>query len=446
MTACALMVLVIVSAGCTSEAATTTTVPTVAASTTTVPTVLASTTTVTTAVVIEDAPLLTSGAREQVEAGNRMQPVDLSAATQGHVTRGQLAMSLAALLGLEDSAESYFVDVGAQEQCFGAVGALQQAKLLTGVPTSQFLPDQLVSRDQALAWIADAVCYKLGRDENLGVPFRLPSSGSPEEWLGGFRDRGLIAKELLPGVANAYRLGLIDVPSDGCLYPALSLQQADMTAMLARASSATIDVRTSPPQSVPAEADYPSLEVGSTGPFVWYLEYRLATLKYRLGPVDGVFDIRTRDAVLAFQKVEWLERDGVIGDQLWEKLVIAQTPTPKASEPGTRVEVDLTRQVLFMVSEDKVTEIVHVSTGGVRSATLRGDFTIDQKRAGRVVGSYKIPMYYVSYFHMPTLLAIHGEARVPPWPESHGCVRVPIWIAKELYDQLPLGTHVYIYK
>jgi lipoprotein-anchoring transpeptidase ErfK/SrfK len=41
--------------------------------------------------------------------------------------------------------------------------------------------------------------------------------------------------------------------------------------------------------------------------------------------------------------------------------------------------------------------------------------------------------------------AIHGNPSVPPYPASHGCVRVPMWAAPVLYDEMPDGTVVYVY-
>jgi lipoprotein-anchoring transpeptidase ErfK/SrfK len=34
---------------------------------------------------------------------------------------------------------------------------------------------------------------------------------------------------------------------------------------------------------------------------------------------------------------------------------------------------------------------------------------------------------------------------VPAWPASHGCVRIPMWLAPGLYSRWGLGTAVYVY-
>ena len=41
--------------------------------------------------------------------------------------------------------------------------------------------------------------------------------------------------------------------------------------------------------------------------------------------------------------------------------------------------------------------------------------------------------------------AIHGNPSVPPYPASHGCVRVPMWVAPRLYETNPYGETVYVY-
>jgi lipoprotein-anchoring transpeptidase ErfK/SrfK len=41
--------------------------------------------------------------------------------------------------------------------------------------------------------------------------------------------------------------------------------------------------------------------------------------------------------------------------------------------------------------------------------------------------------------------AIHGYPSVPPWPASHGCVRIPMWQAPRLFSRWDVGTTVYVY-
>ena len=41
--------------------------------------------------------------------------------------------------------------------------------------------------------------------------------------------------------------------------------------------------------------------------------------------------------------------------------------------------------------------------------------------------------------------AIHGNPSVPPYPASHGCIRVPNFMIDRLYDTEPYGEAVVVY-
>ena len=95
-----------------------------------------------------------------------------------------------------------------------------------------------------------------------------------------------------------------------------------------------------------------------------------------------------------------------------------------------------------MITDNRVWKIVHVSTG--RLGTRTGHFTVGVKYEGWVqCVTLDGEMYYPSYIVSKT--AIHGYRSVPAYPASHGCVRVPVWTAVELYEQLPKGTPVDVY-
>ena len=62
-----------------------------------------------------------------------------------------------------------------------------------------------------------------------------------------------------------------------------------------------------------AEDEEELLMLESFGPAVEELQQRLSALGYWLGDVDGHYGELTRQAVMAFQKAEGLDRDGVAG-------------------------------------------------------------------------------------------------------------------------------------
>jgi len=130
----------------------------------------------------------------------------------------------------------------------------------------------------------------------------------------------------------------------------------------------------------------------------------------------------------------------VVGATVWARLFGAMRPSPRLSAAGDRVEVDLARQVLFFVHDNVVTKVVHVSTG--RLGTPTGHGVVNYKTPGWYLSSVGW-MYASSYFRPK--IAIHGSKSVPSYPASHGCVRTPMWLADELYDQLVLGYPVDVY-
>jgi hypothetical protein len=178
----------------------------------------------------------------------------------------------------------------------------------------------------------------------------------------------------------------------------------------------------------------PHLALGSTGPSVRELERRLTELHYAV-MVDGSFGSDDVEAVYAFQKVEGLPRTGSVDAALWNRLRVAHTP--RARYPGDHVEVDKTRQVLFVVRGGKVTLVVATSTGAT------GNTPVGRWQVYRKVGGYDWVLYYPSYFLRG--FAVHGYPDVPPYPASHGCARIPMWIAQTIYAQISYGSTVYVY-
>src|SRR5262249_11524025 len=152
--------------------------------------------------------------------------------------------------------------------------------------------------------------------------------------------------------------------------------------------------------------------------------------------VGSHFGEDTYEAVLAFQKVHGLARTGVVDAPLWK--LIFSSSTPKARYPGNHVEVDKARQVLFEVRNGKVVLVVHVSTGATGTTPL-GLWHVYRRVAG-----WDWVLYYPNYFLRG--FAIHGYPDVPAYPASHGCVRVPLWVARRLYSMEWLGEAVYVYQ
>ena len=180
-------------------------------------------------------------------------------------------------------------------------------------------------------------------------------------------------------------------------------------------------------------------------------ERLLSEMGYWTGVVDGRLDPVSRSALIAFQK--W-ERRPVTGKLTLDELeAIRNGASPKVRESGyAHVEVDVDRQVLLLVNSEGIVRTLPVSTGndkpfddeGQKSVAYaaRGRFLVYQKVAGWEKGMLG-SMYYSNYISGG--VAIHGSPNVPSQPASHGCIRVPMFAARELSKLLPVGTIVLVY-
>jgi PKD repeat protein len=182
----------------------------------------------------------------------------------------------------------------------------------------------------------------------------------------------------------------------------------------------------------------PNLRVGSTGPSVFALEQRLHELRFALGTINGYYGSDTFDAVTAFQKLHGLPRTGVTDARVWRALEAAHVPLPRHAGAGLHVEVSKELQVMFLVRDGEVTLVSTVSTGATGNTPV-GLWHVYSK----VPGFNAKEMYYSSFFVGG--FAIHGYHSVPPFAASHGCVRIPLWLAPRVYSLLGYGTAVYIY-
>ena len=198
-------------------------------------------------------------------------------------------------------------------------------------------------------------------------------------------------------------------------------------------------------------APFNGLRPGSSGAEVTQLQQRLADLHYDVTP-DGQYSAATTQAVMAFQKMNGLGRDGVAGPITLAKLADPAAPAPMVPSGGaTRVEVDVARQVLFFYKSNALYRIVSVSTGSgqrfcvhgrcATAVTPGGSFRVRGKVSGWQEGELG-RLYKPSYFNGN--IAIHGALSVPGGPASHGCVRVPMSSADWIYASLPVGTAVYV--
>lgn len=178
----------------------------------------------------------------------------------------------------------------------------------------------------------------------------------------------------------------------------------------------------------------------------------LADLGYYVDKVDGLVGPATRSALMAFQKVHDLPRTGELDGPTLAALQNPRAPQLRGTDPD-RIEVDLTRQVLYVVEDGTVVRILPVSSGngeGYTSSsgswayanTPTGTFTVTRKILGERHAALGV-LYNPLYFHRG--FAVHGSPSVPATEASHGCIRVTIADSLWLHPRVAVGTTVMVY-
>jgi peptidoglycan hydrolase-like protein with peptidoglycan-binding domain len=205
-----------------------------------------------------------------------------------------------------------------------------------------------------------------------------------------------------------------------------------------------------------------NLSLGMRGADVKALQQRLDALKYYAGTPDSEFGDNTLEAVWAFQEVNKIKATGVIDAATKKALVRPRAYTakyPKAA--GTRVEVNLGMGVLVFYKNHRIMLISHVSSGGhyYYPCGGGGGTCYAQTPTGEFHALYFVPgwdqgplgaMYNPTFFNDDGD-AIHGDTLVPVNPVSHGCVRIPMFIASWFYKNLHIteapgkGTEIWVY-
>jgi peptidoglycan hydrolase-like protein with peptidoglycan-binding domain len=232
-----------------------------------------------------------------------------------------------------------------------------------------------------------------------------------------------------------------------------------------RSSSATsrpttttaVPTTTAPPATTTtAPAPPPPPDVyrrGAEGIAVEVIQGRLTELGFRPGPIDGRYGASTFAAVMAFQKHERLEADGHAGPITLAALGRGLTAPGPRGGPAPRIEVDVSRQIAFLITGDGATRIINVSSGNEQryarpqggtgvARTPRGSFEIERRIDGlreAPLGRMYRPLYFKGGF------ALHGSSNVPGYPASHGCVRTTNPDQDFVFETFANGTPVEVY-
>jgi hypothetical protein len=156
----------------------------------------------------------------------------------------------------------------------------------------------------------------------------------------------------------------------------------------------------------------------------------------------GIYDARTRRAVLTFRKMTGMRRTSTASEAMLERLAAGQGRfRVKHRNHGRHVEADLSRQVIALIGSDgDVERIYHTSSGKPSTPTVTGNFRVYRKQPGTNSLNMVHSVYFIRGY------AVHGYKSVPTRPASAGCFRVPIPDARSISNWMRMGTRVDVYR
>ena len=179
---------------------------------------------------------------------------------------------------------------------------------------------------------------------------------------------------------------------------------------------------------------------GAKGVRVLLLQRALLRLGFAT-PVTGYYDDATARGVLAFRKTNNLGRNGYASKQVFAMLARGKGAFKlRYPKSGKHVEFDWSRQVIVLAKGGKPYRTYHTSSGTAATPTVFGTFRFYLQTPG----TNSSGMVYSNYFIRG--YAIHGYASVPTYPASHGCLRVPIPNAIQIFNWIDIGDKIHSYQ
>lgn len=201
----------------------------------------------------------------------------------------------------------------------------------------------------------------------------------------------------------------------------------------------------------PSQAAWPTFTTGSSGAHVGNLQQLLANRGYWCGAADGYFGGLTQQSVYALQKAGGLTPDAIVGRNTLMALAAWVQPPVLDEGPGTRVVIDLQRQLLTVLRDGVIHLTLNTSTGNgepfewygrqALATTPRGEFSVFSTYSRGWQTGPLGDLYRPQYFN--GAIAVHGSDYIPPWPDSHGCARVSVAAMDMLWEgTMTTGTPV----
>ncbi|NNM31084.1 MAG: L,D-transpeptidase [Akkermansiaceae bacterium] len=116
-----------------------------------------------------------------------------------------------------------------------------------------------------------------------------------------------------------------------------------------------------------------------------------------------------------------------------------------AKDAEVHIVVDRGGQRAYLLVDGQVAIDTPVSTGASGHTTPLGDFTIlEKRRSGKISTIYKCPL--PRWMRLTWRGIGMHVGKLPGYPASHGCIRLPEEGASAIFAHAPAGTKVTVVK
>lgn len=169
------------------------------------------------------------------------------------------------------------------------------------------------------------------------------------------------------------------------------------------------------------------------------LQEGLADLNYQVSH-SGSFDLGTQLAVLAYRKVNGMDRSSAVNRDVMRRVLRGRGAFHPRSKGPRHVEANLGEQVIALVNPGgRVFRVIPTSSGKASTPTVLGRFHVYQKDPGTNGEGMFDSNYFIGGY------AIHGYPDVPTYAASHGCLRIPNSMAPFVFGWIRIGDEVDVY-
>lgn len=190
-------------------------------------------------------------------------------------------------------------------------------------------------------------------------------------------------------------------------------------------------------------AAMPNLDTGDSGPDVVQIQTELKKKGFLRAAPTGTYGPKTRAAVMALTKELGVARSTAFSASLWDDLTAYPGPWLPDRNESNRLEVNLTKQVMYLVRGGAVEAVLPISSGRSGYRSPPGNYDLFYHRKGFIGGVQGHGTYNPWYY--TTGLSVHGYHSVPSYPYSHGCIRVEYWDSDFLEARLYLGLPLHLW-